>query len=944
MDRKALAARLVIANQVEYTVLLADYADLVDIHLADTLKDICLNAWRNDPPRAIRAAAALAALTETASGSELQAVADWAAGVALMINGQMEPAIVKFERAAAQYSAYGQPHSAASVQASKLAALSALGRYEEAIRCGLQARSVLLGQCDYLAVGQIEQRLGELYHRRARYREAEHFYLAARERFLALDDRQQLIQIDVCLATTLNAQHKFRAAAQIYEQALEHVSLAGMDSIRAEIECNLGTLALFQGHYARALAYLARAHRSYEALEMPHMAAIAELELADAYLELNMASDAAAIYARVVSTFTALGLRLEQARGLVQHGRAQLLMGRAAEASDLLAQARELYMTERNIVGAGMVALVAAQLHYLQGDYAAAAQAAVQAEEPLTMIGAWGRLLLARWLYGQAICALGQDDEAEMIWRTVLHDAERQALPEIARLCHTSLGLVALTIGDLAAAEASFTQAVALIEHLRAPLLVEELRTAFIADKLTPYTELVRLCLDDDAGRAVEALGYVERARARVLIELLEGVVDPSKRPRDQFDAERLARLAQLREELNWLYTELDRSSPDTPTERLTKQADIYQAVRERETAIVELRRQFQQHDGAEALPVNSLDIARLQRELGADTALVEYFSLDGEFLAFVVTHEWTQVVRGLGRANQVEEALRRLRLPIETLRYGANNIGAYLEELTARMRHVLTILYDLLLRPVEALLGGQRMVVVPHQMLHYVPFHALYDGQEFVIERREVCYAPSATVLCHCLTRPKRAFSRAVLLGVPDERIPRVRDEIVALASLFAEPTVLLDRQATLAALLAHAPSADVLHLASHGQFRSDNPLFSSLRLADGWLTVGDTYDLELDCSLVTLSACETGVNSVMPGDELLGLARGFFSAGAATLLVSLWTIDDEATARLMTSFYRHLRDGWRPAAALRSAQRHLLEERVSPAFWAPFMLLGRW
>jgi CHAT domain-containing protein len=91
-------------------------------------------------------------------------------------------------------------------------------------------------------------------------------------------------------------------------------------------------------------------------------------------------------------------------------------------------------------------------------------------------------------------------------------------------------------------------------------------------------------------------------------------------------------------------------------------------------------------------------------------------------------------------------------------------------------------------------------------------------------------------------------------------------------------------------------------------------------------------------------LSACETGVNAVSPGDELIGLARGFFSAGIPTLLVSLWTVDDEATADLMAAIYSRLRGGDTPAAALRFAQRELMHRQPHPYFWSPFMLLGRW
>ena len=143
---------------------------------------------------------------------------------------------------------------------------------------------------------------------------------------------------------------------------------------------------------------------------------------------------------------------------------------------------------------------------------------------------------------------------------------------------------------------------------------------------------------------------------------------------------------------------------------------------------------------------------------------------------------------------------------------------------------------------------------------------------------------------------------------------------------------------------LRARARETDVLHLACHGQFRPDSPLFSSLRLGDGWMTVRDAYTLDVGAGLVTLSACETGVSAIAPGDELIGLVRGFFYAGAPSLLLSLWTVDDEATAELMTDFYTHLRAGSRPAAALRAAQLRQMQERPHPFFWSPFVLTGRW
>jgi len=179
--------------------------------------------------------------------------------------------------------------------------------------------------------------------------------------------------------------------------------------------------------------------------------------------------------------------------------------------------------------------------------------------------------------------------------------------------------------------------------------------------------------------------------------------------------------------------------------------------------------------------------------------------------------------------------------------------------------------------------------------------------------------------------------------MGVSDEQTPRIRDEIQSLQNVFPEVTAFVGDAATTEALRHNSTGVDVLHLACHGQFRFDNPLFSALRLADGWFTVRDAYGLKLDNAHVTLSACETGANVVAPGDELIGLARGFFSAGARSVLLSLWMVDDETTNQMMVDFYREMKRGLTLPASLRAAQLNMLQQNPHPFFWSPFVLVGR-
>jgi CHAT domain-containing protein len=366
-----------------------------------------------------------------------------------------------------------------------------------------------------------------------------------------------------------------------------------------------------------------------------------------------------------------------------------------------------------------------------------------------------------------------------------------------------------------------------------------------------------------------------------------------------------------------------------------------------RERKLVEITRELQ-HRGARGEKATQgkdyFSIARLQTALGGDRALVEYTTIDDELIAFIVTDQGVEVVRDLGSEAEIVAGIERCRFQIDTLRYGSTQVRNHLPALIERTRKHLRNLYDRLLRTIESKIGDRHLVIVPHRALHYLPFQALHDGKSYLIERREVSFAPSAVVLQECLNRPKHEFRDALMLGVADEQIPGVRHELHALEGIFAQGRGFADRAATTAALRENSQGVDVLHLACHAHFRSDNPLFSSLRLGDGWFTARDAYGLKLDCGLVTLSACETGMNAVAPGDELMGLARGFLSAGSATVMMSLWTVDDEATTELMAEFYRKLIATKSPAAALRAAQLKLLGQRSHPFFWAPFVAVGRW
>jgi CHAT domain-containing protein len=945
MDQIELARLLVNVEGSDREDLLARHAELAGESLAWELKAIYDQEEARNPVYANQAAVALAALARVRSEPKVVALADWLAGMMALDAGEFDAALQRLEAAEQGFERIQERHLAAQTRVSKLRAQAITGCFEEAIQTGQQALAVFLEANDQLAAGKIEQNLGNLHYILDEYQAAEKLYRSARQRYEIINDNKQLIQIDNCLALALTSQHRFKEAQDMYAQASQQAEAAGEQVTQAEIESNQGTLALYQGAYDQALEYLERSRRRYSSLGMSGRAAIADQELAEAYVELNLIPEAISIFERILPVLKEGEMQVEWARACLYYARARLAQGNFSAATHLLAQAEQAYREAGNTFGVASVRLVEAMAHHAQGAYPLAESVAAEAETSFAAVNAWGQHCLARWLRGDSARRLGEVQKAEGLLKQALQDAEQWQAAPVAVRCLISSALLASAQGDLAQAETAFKAAIQRIEAMRAPLPADEFRTAFLADKLTPYIELVRMCLADGSPtRWDEAFEYAEKARSRALVDMLTGALPASPSPEDEYDRRLFERMQKLREELNWYYNQVHRPDEDTASRGGELMEAHLNAIREREVQIAEITLQLQQSGSSIFAIQESFDVDQFRLALDDDTVLVEYFSLDSSLLAFVVSSASIEVVHLPVSEQEIETALTQFHFQLGALKYGAKHLAQHLETLIQRTQHHLLTLYDGLVLPIEQYLGDRRVVFVPYRALHYIPFHALYDGSQYLVERYEVSYAPSAAVLHHCLNTPRRPLQRAVLVGVSDERNPQVKDEVLALSALFSNPVTLIDAEATLPALHQHTRHADLLHMACHGQFRPDNPLFSSLQLGDGWLTVRDAYRLNLDCDLLTLSACETGLNAFSPGDELLGMARGFLAAGAPALLVSLWIVDDKATASLMVDFYTSLREGAGPAAALRTAQRRQMQRTSHPYFWAPFALMGRW
>jgi CHAT domain-containing protein len=468
---------------------------------------------------------------------------------------------------------------------------------------------------------------------------------------------------------------------------------------------------------------------------------------------------------------------------------------------------------------------------------------------------------------------------------------------------------------------------------------------SFLQDKVNVYDDLIRLHLERaDADSLWAAFQIAESAKSRTLADLLTGVVTREAKGTAEDDW-----LDELQADLSAAYNRIfEANGLEAEDQQALQQRLDHVGRLEGEISQLRLRQASQASPDALAAPV---PLEALQGEIGQDRPMLCYHLVQDEILAFFIAGGSIRVLREIGRVHVVQTLLQRLAAQWDRFRAGREFVERNQELLERSARRVLHDLYGELFAAVDDELGSDglpaSLTVIPHGILHQIPFHALFDGQAYLLDRVEIGYAPSAAVYSLCARRGGGAPRRGLAAGLADALIPAAESEAGVVGRQLIDFGVAVDvltgQAATRSQFRRLAETSDVIHLACHGLFRSDNPMFSALKLADGWLTAADVMTYRLQDPFVVLSACESGKSRVIPGDEVIGFSRAFFGAGAASMLISLWLVQDETTTTLMESIYRQIGAGMGKARALRYAQQRLRETHPHPYYWAPFVLTGR-
>lgn len=574
-----------------------------------------------------------------------------------------------------------------------------------------------------------------------------------------------------------------------------------------------------------------------------------------------------------------------------------------------------------------------ARIHMVRGDYAKALEHVLSTEGRGTL--SLQNLFTARekdddlsntfeigrrFMVAKSLLETGQRDKAKASLDALLSMRRLADQGDIHWPALYERGRIAEMEGDSASAAQLFKRAIEIIELQRASINTEASRIGFVGDKQQVYARAIALLVM--LGRVDEAFDYVERSKSRALVDMLAAKRDFAT---PGADAAKTRRVLEELDAANAVarLNDVALREGDQGTRNLQIASE---AVR---SAAPEL---------STLVSVSSVPSDELRTRIGADETLVEYYYQGTDLYVFVLRPHGLTVAKFDGTG--LDEDVQALRRAIE--RPGT-------DEWQAPSR----ALYERLWRPLETIVSTRNAIVVAHGALHYLPFGALQaaDGT-FLLDRVGFRFLPSASVLKFLRPAVPNRDARLLVLGNPDLGDPKLdlqfAESEARLVADFSRGSRLLTRkEASETNFKKTAGVFSRLHFATHGEFRADAPLDSRLYLAgdaenDGLLTVGELYSMNLDADLATLSACETGLGKVANGDDVVGLTRGFLYAGSRSIVASLWSVDDRATAALMKAFYGNL-GRQAKSEALRQAQIETRKKFAHPFFWAAFQLTGQ-
>jgi tetratricopeptide (TPR) repeat protein len=834
----------------------------------------------------------------------------------------------------------GKQEIAARTRLGLIAALLMSGRYSEALQTGESAQAWFLANGDDISLAKLYTNLGNVYHRLDDHARSLEYHEKARTIFKAKGDQRALALSTLNMANSLSSLDRLIESDSHYATAERLSRQMDMPELLIQARYNRAYLLFLRGRFSDALKSFAALRQQFTTQHSLRHTALCDLDEAEIYLQLNVSDDAAMLAQRAIDAFGKLGMRYEQAKAMAFLGIALTQKSEWTEAPAVFRQAQRLFEEERNDYWTALLDLYRAEILFSSRRLCEAQSLAESAQKRFENADIPSKHALCLILLAGIASDLNQRQSARQYAEDALRLARTHKMPLLLFRTLATNAEILERLSETDQAKKLYEQAADEIELSRSYLERDDLKVAFLAGKQAVFESLARITLNgseasESMAAVAEAFGWCERSKARALIDLLSSHVSGIG---GQAQPSLLNRVRRLHEELNSQHV---RASAETRIKPTPANAGVHLKEHELSKILGELSQADPEYVSLQKVSVASVE--SIQQLLPENTTLVEYFSIRNEIIAFVINSRRVDVARHLCPVSRVEHLQECLSFQLECFHSGPDYIKGHEEQLNASVQAHLKDLYQALVAPIRDQLDTRRVIVVPHGVIHYLPFHAFFDGSQYLLDDYSISYAPSASVLKYCLEKDDIHGSRPLLVGIPDGNAPQIRTELAQLSSIFPGARRLEGRQATRRAFRRESAAADFVHIATHAVFRKDNPMFSAFKLGDEWINALDLYNMSCNANLVTLSGCSSGMQQVAGGDDLLGLVRGFLYAGARSLLLSLWPIGDESTASLMKYFYAYWSEGAPKAVALQQAGNRLRHDYPHPFFWAPFVLIGK-
>jgi tetratricopeptide (TPR) repeat protein len=891
--------------------------------LAEELAAAGMDLIRTDLSQASRLAKAALICAEAAASPSARAKSSRLLAHTHLLRGRPSLALPLYADAASAFEGLGMEDERAITLSASVQALIYEGRTEDAFAAADEAEEIFQRLSNRLRLARLQVNVANALHRLGRAAEALPKYRAALEVLREEGAHQDSAIVLRNLAVCLMALHRLEEAADLYEQAGAYFQREGLTLLEWEVKSNQAYLFGRQGDYRRALQqYRLLLTQSETGVfsEAGFEVGNALLDMAEFMAEIGLMRDALAAGRRSQAVFQKLDLGAEQGKAQFICALALASLGRTQEARKTLGQAARRLRSLGSPVWMSLCRLLTGRLNQQQGRRKAAYRDFSLAASLTSSAGSEERkaeILLALADSALSIELLPEAQEA-LSQAPVLKGTLQEPQSWWLR------ARISLAQEDPSRGWKEAQTAVSLLETCRQGLGAPGLRTALQNHTSAIYEEACRL-----SPTLEDRFLSVQQAKARTLRDLLDAGPVGRQSPKSETLRGRIR------------YVEHLLASEDLNQNRSLQEAESLRSSRMKwEEELAEEERLSRLEEGVQPLS-QPLTLDEVRRFVGPRHALVEWTVIGEEIRAIVITSEGVED-RSLGAAAAVGPLKEGLLFHLGRGLAGSPSRGR------ADCLRIFDQLGALLLDPLSSSLGDRSVTLMPHGVLHGLPLHSLpLNGQPLCLTRF-VSYAPSASVWAGLRTRlahqgAKTRLNRGPLvMASGDHLAPSIETEARFVAQALPGARLFLGHEAGLEALAREAEGSSHLHLACHGVFREDQPLFSSVRLGQDSVCALDVLRLPINSGLVYLSGCSTALSDVGPGDEASGLIPSFFAAGAPRIIGTLWDANDEASLTFANAFYGSLTRGKGVEDSYLEGCARTREEHSHPALWAPFAAFG--